>query len=239
VKVSIEYSSELISRLNEISPIHDGSELVAFAKLHDEGSKNQDLIKAATLYLYAFYNGSASAKHRLIEMGYCPDYFVEIVNLTENDFLESKEILNLVSKTTGDHYFEKGGLRALITSSFLFVDAIAAVGVSIFNNYTIGLEYDLSIALCKTAADSLVGQGIAALIVGNHYFGLQEFDDSVKYFEKAVEKDNADAMYSLSGFYFNGIGHIERNTNKAKELLLRSAKLGNQKAKSVLDRFFS
>lgn len=237
--VSIEYSSELISRLNEISPFHDGEELVAFARLHDEGSINQDLIKAVTFYLYAFYNGSASAKHRLIEMGYCPDYFVEIVNLTENEFLESKEIINLVSKTIGNHYFEKGGLRALITSSFLFVDAIAAIGAIIFNNYSIGLEYDLTIALCKTAADSSVGQGVAALIVGNHYFGLQEFVDSFKYFEKAVEKDNADAMYSLSGFYFNGIGHVDRNTKKAKELLLRSAKLGNQKAKSALDRFFS
>lgn len=233
-----ENSSILINKLNEVSPIYDKSILNNYAEIHDEGSKNKNLMKAATLYLYAYYNGSSSARIRLIEMGYCPDHFHEIVNITENPFLESKQIINMVSKITGDDYFEKGSLRALITSSFLFVDAIAAIGVTIFNNYTIGLEYDLSIALCKTAADSSVGQGLAALIVGNHYFGIQEFADSFKYFEKAVEKDNADAMYSLSGFYFNGIGHINRDISKAQELLYKSAQLGNQKAKSALDRLF-
>lgn len=234
-----EISKKLIKQLNEVSPIFEKSILENYAELHDEGSKNKDLMKAATLYLYAYYNGSRSARGRLIEMGYCPDYFFEIVNITETPFLESKEIISMISESTGHNYHEMGSLRSLITSSFLFTDSIAAIGFRIFSSFTIGLEYDLSIALCKTAADSSVGQGVAAFLVGNHYFGIQEFVDSFNYFEKAVEKDNADAMYSLSGFYFNGIGHIERNTSKAKELLSKSAKLGNQKAKSALDRFFS
>src|SRR5690554_4693878 len=231
--------SDVIKRLNEASPIYSKSILEDMAKSCDENSQNKDLIQSATLHLYAYYNGSEYSGKRLIEMGYCPIYFKEIVELTENKFLESDKIVKIISSVTNNEHFEKQSLRSVITSSFLFIDAIASIGLMIFNEYSVGLEYDLAVKLCKTAADSMPGNGKASLIVGNHYFGLKEFIESFKYFEKAVEKGDADAMDSLSGFYFNGIGGIGKNQEKAEELLRESAMLGNQRAKVALTRFFS
>lgn len=234
-----EEIKKVINKLNNISPYSESSELEKMAIWCDEGSQEQDLISSCTLYLYAYFNGSKFAEKRLRQMGYCPDYFRNIVFLSENPGIDSDNIVNLISIETSNKSHSHNSLRGIITSSFLFVDAIASLGLIIFNNYQMGLEYELSILLSLTAADSSVGQGLASLIVGNHYFGVKEYKKSFEYFQKSVQKGNPDAMYSLSAFYFNGIGGIEKDPLKAIELLYKAANLGNQRAKNVIDRLFS
>jgi serine/threonine protein kinase len=75
------------------------------------------------------------------------------------------------------------------------------------------------------------GNSSAMLTLGGLYLlgndGVEQNDeDAAKWFQKAAELKNAAAIYDLGKLYEDGQG-VPRNMEKAKELYLESAKLGN------------
>jgi serine/threonine protein kinase len=75
------------------------------------------------------------------------------------------------------------------------------------------------------------GNSSAMLSLGGLYLlgsdGVEESDeDAAKWFQKAADLKNAAAIYDLGKLYEDGQG-VPRNMEKAKELYLESAKLGN------------
>jgi serine/threonine protein kinase len=75
------------------------------------------------------------------------------------------------------------------------------------------------------------GSSSAMLSLGGLYLlgsdGVEENDeDAAKWFQKAADLKNAAAIYDLGKLYEDGQG-VPRNMDKAKELYLESAKLGN------------
>ena len=75
------------------------------------------------------------------------------------------------------------------------------------------------------------GNSSAMLSLGGLYLlgsdGVEESDeDAAKWFQKAADLKNAAAIYDLGKLYEDGQG-VPRNMDKAKQLYLESAKLGN------------
>jgi TPR repeat protein len=75
------------------------------------------------------------------------------------------------------------------------------------------------------------GNSSAMLTLGGLYLlgndGVEQNDeDAAKWFQKAADLKNAAAIYDLGKLYEDGQG-VPRNMEKAKELYLESAKLGN------------
>ncbi len=75
------------------------------------------------------------------------------------------------------------------------------------------------------------GNSSAMLSLGGLYLlgndGVEQSDeDAAKWFQKAADLKNAAAIYDLGKLYEDGQG-VPRNMDKAKELYLESAKLGN------------
>ena len=224
---------EKLIKLNNESPFDDISALERLARDCDEGSENQDLTTSSSLYLYAYFNGSTFAENRLRQMGIEPFYFKQIVEVTETLKTNDVQIMNTIK--IGTRNLIKGdSLREVITKYYLFVNIIRNIGLILINNYHDGIEYILGVLLLHTAADSSVEDDVAALYVGNYYFGCREYETSYEYFLKSANKGNAEAIYSLSGFYYNGIGGVTKDLEMVTKLLYKAASLGNQRAKDKI-----
>ena len=106
--------------------------------------------------------------------------------------------------------------------------------------YESGINEDEELAFywVKKAAD--LGYTKGAVVVGNYYrYGIGVKKNPVegaKYLIKAALKNNADAMYYLSGMFYRGEG-VRQDSDLAQELLIDAAKAGHPRAISILGRF--
>ena len=86
------------------------------------------------------------------------------------------------------------------------------------------------------------GDSYAQVLLGNFYYtGFQEgikqdFSEAAKWYRKSAEQGDSEGMYCLGQLYFTGEG-VDKNINESKNWLLKSEKLGNQKATEFLKRY--
>ncbi len=222
-----ELIKRTLNELNNISIYEDSTILEILAMMCDEESDNKNLFYSAALYLYAYINGSKLGEYKLREFGCCPEYLREIILLINDPLFDEQKIIDLIN----DNFLTSwDNLRTLITNSILLVVVLRNIGLLLLDNYFVGLEYELGILLLLSASNSSVEDDIASFHIGNFYFEAQDYELSYKYYKKSSEKGNAEAIYALSAFYHFGIGGINKNQEKALDLLYKAAELGSERA---------
>ena len=97
-------------------------------------------------------------------------------------------------------------------------------------------DYETAVPLLRTAADA--GNDQAQLWLGNCYdtgAGVeQNAEEAVKYYLLAADRGNIPAVYNLAFCYLDGRG-VEQDTAAGETWLYRAARLGNARAKMLLE----
>jgi uncharacterized protein len=71
-------------------------------------------------------------------------------------------------------------------------------------------------------------------LIANFHLEREEFDESLKYVQKANELGVDEALGILAGFYLFGLGTVKQNVKKGLKLLEEGLENGNASAKIVL-----
>ena len=128
-----------------------------------------------------------------------------------------------------------GSAKAMVEVGSLYS---AGLGKLISNDFTPGDEADLALSWYEKGAEAgeralaatAISSDAFAYFLGSEERGIQE-DDSIalKYFEKAAEYGDPEAINMMVAFYTYGFG-VEQNPEKALELSSMLADQGNEEA---------
>ena len=108
------------------------------------------------------------------------------------------------------------------------------VAILRLGNYYSVAGNEKCLALFSKAAD--MGKSDGNVNIGNHYYKTDEAK-AFEYYLKAAEQGNGQAEYNVFVFYFNSLGGVTKDTDKALKWLLKSYEHGNADAANVMKQF--
>ena len=79
--------------------------------------------------------------------------------------------------------------------------------------------------------------GSSANAIGNVYYRQNDYEESIEWYNKGIEKNSGWAYYNLADCYYNGNG-VKKDKNKAYELYKKAAELGIEKATSIINNWY-
>lgn len=100
------------------------------------------------------------------------------------------------------------------------------------------LKGDITAGIHYLELSSIAGYPTAKNRLGMSYLAIGKKDEGIKWIEKAAEDNDAFALNNLAIFYFQGI-LVEQDINKAVNLFIQSAELGNAQAQMIVGGFYT
>ena len=79
--------------------------------------------------------------------------------------------------------------------------------------------------------------GSSANAIGNVYFRQNDYEESIEWYNKGIEKNSGWAYYNLADCYYDGNG-VKKDKNKAYELYKKAAELGIEEATSIINNWY-
>ena len=79
--------------------------------------------------------------------------------------------------------------------------------------------------------------GSSANAIGNVYYRQNDYEESIEWYNKGIEKNSGWAYYNLADCYYDGNG-VKKDKNKAYELYKKAAELGIEEATSIINNWY-
>jgi Sel1 repeat protein len=79
--------------------------------------------------------------------------------------------------------------------------------------------------------------GSSANAIGNVYYRQNDYEESIEWYNKGIEKNSGWAYYNLADCYYDGNG-VKKDKNKAYELYKKAAELGIENATSIINNWY-
>lgn len=79
--------------------------------------------------------------------------------------------------------------------------------------------------------------GSSANAIGNVYYRQNDYEESIEWYNKGIEKNSGWAYYNLADCYYDGNG-VKKDKNKAYELYKKAAELGIANATSIINNWY-
>lgn len=114
-------------------------------------------------------------------------------------------------------------------------DSMYNVALHYLNGWSVEKDRDEGRKWILKASDA--GSVAASVLWGNFCINAEDYENAVKYFTRAAEKDNSHALYVLHQCYRDGLG-IKQDRKKAFALCSKAAELGDIDALSDMGIWF-